>query len=270
MDSAALARELLAAQEAGRMVTVPPGSRPGFDLQVAYEVEAALKRFREASGHRSVGRKVGYANKALWRMLKLETLVWAHMYDDTVHQSIEKTFTLLLSSFRSLKVEPEIVFHLKQAWSAESADAASALATVDWLAIGFEVIDCPYPKWKFQPGDFVASFGLHAALVIGERITVRSDQIAKLANDLGRFKVRVLKGGEFVEEGSAKNALRNPSLCLAELGRAALHQAPFEPLAAGEIISTGTLTAGQAAASGDVWTVEVEGIALPPLELRLR
>jgi 2-keto-4-pentenoate hydratase len=277
MDSEALARELLSAQESGHMVSVPPSSRPGFDLQVAYEVEAALKRSREAAGHRSVGRKVGYANKALWRMLKLETLVWAHMYDHTVHHSTGNSFTLALPAFRSLKVEPEIVFCLKRAWSAESADAAAALEAVEWLAIGFEVIDCPYPGWQFQPGDFVASFGLHAALVIGERMPVhggermpvRGDQIAKLADDLARFKVRILKDGEFVEEGSAKNALRNPALCLAELGRAALHHSPPEPLTAGEVISTGTLTAGHPAKRDDLWTVEVEGLGLPPLALRI-
>jgi 2-keto-4-pentenoate hydratase len=269
MDSEALARELLSAQEHGRMVGVPPSSRPGFDLQVAYEVEAALKRFREAAGHRSVGRKVGYANKALWRMLKLETLVWAHMYDFTVHHSIGNSFMLQLPISRSLKVEPEIVFCLKSAWSAESADAAAALEAVEWLAVGFEVIDCPYLGWQFQPGDFVASFGLHAALVIGERIPVHRDQIARLADELGRFKVRILKGGEFVEEGSGRNALRNPALCLAELGKAALRRSPPEPLTAGEVISSGTLTAGHPAERGDVWTVEVEGLALPPLALRI-
>ena len=36
------------------------------------------------AGIATVGRKVGFANKAVWRVLKLETLVWAHMYDDTV------------------------------------------------------------------------------------------------------------------------------------------------------------------------------------------
>ena len=109
-----LARELLAAYETGQMVPLLPSARPGFDLNTAYEVEAALKRFREASGHRAVGRKVGYANKAMWRVLKLETLVWAHMYDDTVQQSNSNSGTLALAHFRSLKIEPEIVFGLKQ------------------------------------------------------------------------------------------------------------------------------------------------------------
>ena len=80
-----LARELQSAYETGQMVANPPSERPGFDLDQAYDIEAMLKRSREAGGQKAVGRKVGYANKAMWRVFKLETLVWAHMYDDTVH-----------------------------------------------------------------------------------------------------------------------------------------------------------------------------------------
>jgi hypothetical protein len=78
-----------------------------------------------------------------------------------------------------------------------------------------------------------------------------------------------LKGGEFVEEGSGKNSLKSPALCLAELSAAIARRFPSYPLIAGEIISTGTLTAGHLTTSGDIWTAEVEGILLPPLTLRL-
>jgi 2-keto-4-pentenoate hydratase len=264
-----LARELQSAHEVGRMVASPPSGRPGFDLDTAYEVEATLKLFREAGGHRAVGRKVGYANKAMWRVLKLETLVWAHMYDDTVHYSDSNSATLAVAHPRSLKIEPEIVFGLKQLVAGESPDAAAALTSTDWLALGFEIIDCPFPDWKFQPSDFVASFGLHAALVIGERMPVRPELIAQLVDELPRFKVRVSKGGKFVEEGSGRNSLKSPALCLAELSAAIARRFPNQPLGAGEIVSSGTLTAGHPTAVGDLWTVDVEGISLPSLSLRL-
>jgi 2-keto-4-pentenoate hydratase len=267
-----LARELLSAYETGEMVAIPPSGRPGFDLNTAYEVEATLKQFREAGGHRAVGRKVGYANKAMWRVLKLETLVWAHMYDDTVHYSDRNSATLTIAHPRSLKIEPEIVFGLKQpivTEGAEGVDAAAALASTDWLAVGFEIIDCPFPGWQFQPSDFVASFGLHAALVIGERMQVRPDGIAALVDELPRFKVRMSKKGDFVEEGSGRNSLKSPALCLTELGAAIVRRFPTEPLRAGEIVSSGTLTAGHPTDRGDLWTVEVEGLSLPPLTLRL-
>lgn len=264
-----LARELMAAYETGQMVNVPPSERPGFDLDAGYQVEGLLKKFREAAGHRSVGRKVGYANKAMWRILKLETLVWAHMYDDTVHYSGGNSATLSVANPRSLKIEPEIVFGLKEPIITENPPAAAALARTDWLAIGFEIIDCPFPEWKFQPGDFVASFGLHAALVVGPKIPVQPESIPTLVDELSRFKVRMSRNGAFVEEGSGRNALRNPASCLAELSTAIARRFPDNPLSAGEIVSSGTLTAGHATGKGDEWTVGVEGISLPSLGLRL-
>jgi len=285
----ALARELMSAYETGQMIAVPPSARPGFNLDTAYEVETLLKQFREAAGHKAVGRKVGYANKAMWRVLKLETLVWANMYDDTVHYADNNYATLAIANPRSLKIEPEIVFGLKQPLTGASSDAASALASVDWLALGFEIIDCPFPEWKFQPSDFVASFGLHAALVVGEKIPVQPANIVNLLDQLSAFKLRISKGGklpesgdlergsaknsvtggEFVEEGSGKNSLKSPALCLAELSAAISRRFPSYPLSAGEIISTGTLTAGHPTANGDIWIAEVEGPPLPPLTLRL-
>jgi 2-keto-4-pentenoate hydratase len=274
-----LALELKSAQETGEMVPVPPSARPGFNLEAAYEVEAILKRLREAEGHRAVGRKVGYANKAMWRVLKLDTLVWAHMYEDTVHYSDGNSATLSVAHPRSLKIEPEIVFGLKRPITLEGApapDAILALEATEWIAIGFEIIDCPYPEWKFQPGDFVASFGLHNALVIGERVEVRPDLIPTLADELSQFKVRISrssdsKNGEFSEEGWGKNSLKNPALCLAELSTAISKRFPAEPLGAGELVSSGTLTAGHATNAGDAWTVAIEGLSLPkaPLTLRL-
>ena len=265
----ALAREVVMASETRQMIPVPFSARPGFDLNTAYEVEAILKRLREASGHRAVGRKVGYANKAMWRILKLETLVWGHMYDDTVHYADNNSTTLTIANTRSLKIEPEIVFGLKTSLSSDNLDARAALESTDWLALGFEIIDCPFPGWQFQPSDFVTSFGFHAALVVGEKIAVRPESIDQLLDDLPRFKVRMLKSRELIEEGSGKNSLRSPALCLAELADAVTKRSPSEPLAEGEIISTGTLTAGHAMKKGDVWTAEVTGLAVPALTLTL-
>ena len=268
-ETEALARELMSAYETGEMVTLPPSMRPGFDINMAYAIESTIKNFREAEGHKAVGRKVGYANKAMWRVLKLETLVWAHMYDDTVHYNDSNSATLSLAHSHSLKIEPEIVFGLKNPVTGQGLDAAGALACTEWLAIGFEIIDCPFPEWKFQPSDFVASFGLHAALVIGERVRVRPELIPKLVDELPRLKVRVSKDGQFVEEGSGKNSLKSPALCLAELGAAIERRFPSEPLSAGEIISSGTLTAGHLTDKGDLWIVEADGLPLPSLTLRI-
>lgn len=265
----ASARELMSAYETGRMVSAPPSQKPGFDVNASYAVEAKLKHLREEGGHKAVGRKVGYANKAMWRVLALETLVWAHMYDDTVHYTESNSTTLTLPKARSLKIEPEIVFGLREQVVGGKPDATAALAAVEWLALGFEIIDCPFPDWQFQPSDFVASFGLHAALVIGERLQVGRDNIATLVETLAKFKVRMSKNGEFVEEGSGRNSLKSPALCLAELSTATAKRFPAEPLSGAEIVSSGTLTAGHSLEKNDLWKAELGGLPLPPLTLRL-
>jgi 2-keto-4-pentenoate hydratase len=83
-DPSTIALEMLRAFSAGATISEPPSSR-GLDLNTAYAAEAEFARLRTESGRRTVGLKVGFANRAVLRALKLETIVWAHMYDDTVH-----------------------------------------------------------------------------------------------------------------------------------------------------------------------------------------
>jgi 2-oxo-3-hexenedioate decarboxylase len=229
-----------------------------------YAVERELTRRRRAAGQSTVGRKVGYANKAMWRALKLDTLVWAQMYDDTVHYSTHGLATLALDRMLAPKVEPEIVFKLKAPLAGGEVEPA-VLAAVEWIALGFEIIDCVFPDWKFQPADFVAAYGLHAALVVGEPRAVDAAAIPALVDELPRFKVRLFRNGELVEEGSGRNSLRSPASCLAELAVAIARQPDAEPLAAGELISSGTLTTSQPIAAAETWRAEVEGIDLAPL-----
>jgi 2-keto-4-pentenoate hydratase len=77
------------------------------------------------------------------------------------------------------------------------------------------------------------------------------------------------KNGTLVEEGSGKAALRSPALCLGELASAIVRQGA-EPLVAGELVSTGTLTTPQPVTAGDVWRADVEGIDLPSLTVRFK
>ncbi len=268
IDPRPLAQELLEAYQSGAVVAVPPSARDAeFDINAAYHTEAAFAALRKSSGAKTVGWKVGYANKAMWRVLKLETLVWAHMYDDTVHYASAGAADYSLPPHRAPKIEPEIVFKLKDPVATAGLDAAAVLGLVEWLAIGFEIIDCPFPDWQVKPTDFIAAFGLHLGLVIGEPLKVDAASIPALVEQVASFKLKVSKNDEFVEEGSGRNSLRSPALCLAELGGAMLKRG--ESLAAGDLISSGTLTAGHLIQRGESWRVDVEGLPLAPLAIGL-
>ena len=267
-DPSPVADEIVAAYRGRTPIATPFSTRlPKFDLDAAYAVEAELRGRRGALGHRSVGRKVGYANKALWRVLKLDTVVWAHMYQDTVHPTLENHAALTLATMISPKIEPEIVFKMRAPLDAGAADADLALAAVEWLALGFEIIDGVYADWKFQPADFVAAFGLHSALVIGQPMAVEAAMIPELVDALARFTVRLSRNGEVVAEGSGRNSLRSPAICLAELASAIARRTPDDPLAAGELVSSGTLTDSSPIAPNQIWTATLDGLDLPALTL---
>jgi 2-keto-4-pentenoate hydratase len=58
-------------------------------------------------------------------------------------------------------------------------------------------------------------------------------------------------------------------LCLAELASAMAKQDGAELLAAGDLVSSGTLTESTPIQAGATWTASVEGIDLPALTLTL-
>ena len=264
-----LARELFEAYTSGGHVAVAPTAREGgCDLATAYAVEAELTRMRRAGGHATVGRKVAFANKGAWRALKIQTVAWASMYDDTVHFAEDGGASASLARMRAPRLEPEVVMKLKGVPA--SSEAGAVLDAVEWLALGFELVDCPFPEWKFQPADLVASFGFHAGLVVGKPRFVDRGSIPSLVEELGAFTARLSKNGELVEEGGGTNVLKSPALCLGELASAIVAQPGAEPLRPGELVSTGTLTAVPFIAVGERWDVVASGLDVPPLAVDLR
>jgi 2-oxo-3-hexenedioate decarboxylase len=252
------APEFLAARSRQSAIEMLPSAN-GFDLDAAYAMETEIKRLREASGHAVVGRKVGFANKALWRILKLDTVVWAHMFQDTVHHAEQGVAELAISHLRAPKIEPEIVMKLRNPDSSEGLDG------VEWIALGFEIVDCPYPDWKFHPIDFVAAWGLHAALIVGKPQPVTPEVIEALGHQLADFKLDLSRDNVLVEEGAGKNCLRSPALCLQELARASAVRG--DALRPGEIISTGSLTNAQPIIAGEEWRAELNGLPLASLRV---
>lgn len=266
---AALAHEMIDAYATGTSIPVPPSAREGgLDLDGGYAVEAEIARIRRADGRTTVGRKIGLANRAVWRALELNTLVWANMYDDTVHYARSGRGAVSLARMRAPKIEPEIVVKLRSVPASASPEAA--VEAVEWMAFAFEIVDCPYPEWKFRGSDFMASLGLHAALLVGEPRPVRPEEARRLGDQLGAFTARLSKNGQVVQEGGGKNVLENPALCLAEFVSALPGQKFAEPLRPGELISTGSLTAAPPVSGGERWQVEAEGLDVAPLTVDLQ
>jgi 2-oxo-3-hexenedioate decarboxylase len=163
------------------------------------------------------------------------------------------------------RIEPEIVLHFGRAPPA-GLDEAAILACVDWIAQGFELIQCPYPDWKFNRVDAIAACGVHGALAVGTPVPV--SDVEDCRRRLRTFTIAAGNGAQLVTGGGA-NVLDSPVLAFAHLGKILSSQTRFDPVREGEIVTTGTLTRPVPVAPGETWAASLEGIDIPGLSLTL-
>ncbi len=260
-----LALELSSAYAQGRPLQPPSGRVAGFDSAAGYDVARRLRLQRVAAGAHPVGRKIGFTNRSIWPVYGVFEPIWGAMYDDSVHQLPAARGRLGLQRLFEPKIEPEIVLHLASA-PLPGEGPAALLLRVDLVAHAFEIVQSPYPGWRFSTADAVASGSLHGALAMGPAVPTSA-----LATDpwtaLQTFTITLSCDGQDLEHGRGSNVLDGPLHALAHLVQALASRPADEQLQAGEWISTGTLTAALAVQPGQTWRTRLEGIALPGLAL---
>jgi 2-oxo-3-hexenedioate decarboxylase len=143
------------------------------------------------------------------------------------------------------------------------------LGAIEWVAHGFEMVQSIYPDWRFGGADAIAAGGMHGALLLGPKLLVADATKPDLARALKNFAVTLRRDGETVDTGKATNVLGGPLLALAHLADELTRDASNPPLAAGEIVTTGTLTRAFPVAAGERWTTTLDGIALDGITVEL-
>ena len=261
----AIADEVFATIGTGRQI-VPFTSRPaGLTLDDSYRVVALLNRQYEAHGDKRQGRKIGFTNRTIWEQYKVYAPIWGYVYRSTVHD-LSNTATLPLAGFAEPRIEPEVVFGLGRA-PASDMDETALLSCVDWVAHGFEIVQSIFPDWKFSAADTVAANGVHGALLIGPRhkIGLQVEEWGKL---IPAFEIDLLCDGRVVDRGRSENVLGGPVSALRHLVDLLAHDEINSPLAAGEIVTTGTLTRAMPVRPGETWSTALNGISLAGIKLR--
>ena len=265
---AAIAAEVLAAFDARRQIAPFSGRIPDFDLTTAYAVTAAVRRMRQARGERPVGRKIGFTNHTIWAEYGVYAPIWGDMYDTSV-RALAESDAFDLGRFCEPRIEPEIAFGLARAPEPGMGEAA-LLSCVEWVAHGFEIVHSLFPGWRFAPADTVAAFGLHGAYLIGPRRRIEAAESASWLRALASFQIALERNGEVVDRGKAANVLDGPVLALRHLVELLAHDPDNPPLAAGEIVTTGTLTRALPVMPGEAWRTTISGLPLDGIAVRLR
>jgi 2-oxo-3-hexenedioate decarboxylase len=266
MSTDAIATALLAALDANTTIGTITSRDPGFNADAAYLVSAEILRRRRARGETPIGRKVGFTNRTIWAEYGVSTPMWAHVYDSTATYCDEPRGRLVIGHLAQPRIEPEIVLHFKSAPRA-TEDENELLSRIDWIAHGYEIVQCHFPSWKFKAADTVADFGLHGALVVGPKRPV--DGLADVVRKLRTFTITLSKNGSVEAQGGGSNVLDSPLLVAAHLLNLLKHQQEFEPIRAGELVTTGTLTPALPIRAGETWTTELSGLELPGFQLHV-
>jgi 2-keto-4-pentenoate hydratase len=261
----AIAAEVFATLGTGRPISLFTGRPEGLTLAEAYRANARLNEIRQARGEKVVGRKIGFTNRTIWDEYKVYAPMWGYLYDSTV-QNLAATEALSLAAFAEPRIEPEIVFGLPASPSADM-DETALLGCIDWVAHGFEIVQSPFPQWRFAPPDTVAVNGLHGALLIGPRHAVAS-HAAQWRDALATFEIDLLCDGQLIDHGRAANVLDGPLRALRHLAGLLVDDQFHPPLDAGEIVTTGTLTRAMPIRPGEIWSTALSGIAMDGISLR--
>lgn len=272
MNLDAIAHDLVVAQDSRALIAPITRGSPAFDNAAAYAVAHRVHQTRLRGGAQTVGRKIGFTNRNIWPEYGVYEPIWAYVYDTTVRYLPDNVGHCVLTPYVLPRIEPEVVFHFDRA-PPRSRDAAAILACVDWIAHGFEIVQSHFADWKFKVADTIADSGLHGTLLVGAPqpiARVGAGAGLPLAERLARFTIELACDGEVRDRGCGANVLDSPVLALAHLIDVLATQHEAQPIQAGELVTTGTLTAALPIRAGEAWSTTFEGIDLPGLTVRFQ
>jgi 2-oxo-3-hexenedioate decarboxylase len=256
------AATILGALDAGR--PLPRGG--GLDdltLPLAYRVADRITAFRVARGERVAGVKIGFTNRRVWAGLGVAAPIRGAVYETTIGDA---PATVALGGWRLPRIEPEIILVFARR-PAPRDGPRQILEAVTAVALGFEIVRCPYPDWSVSAAEAVLAGGLHAALVVGERVPVAGDR-ERWLDVFANGRITLSRNGAPAAAGDLRDVMDGGPLeavvALLDLAGAA----DAWPEGAGSLVSTGTIVPALDVAAGETWRVAFDGDALPAVSVR--
>jgi 2-keto-4-pentenoate hydratase len=239
-----------------------PGVVGGSDTAVAYQKALAVRQLRQQRGEVPRGYKIGFTNRTLWQRYEVFGPMWGTVWDTGLSFAEPAASGIAEGSIDLTptcqpRLEPEIVFGMKATPPAD-ASLQQLFEAIDWIAPGFEVVQSHCLDWKFTATDTMADSGLHARLLVGQRLPAQqlATDAQALHTLLAQAQVTLFKNGQAVEQGTGTNVLDSPLNALQHFLKE-LRQCPGAvDLQAGDVITTGTWTDAWPLQVGESWHAE--------------
>lgn len=135
---------------------------PDLDVDTAYAIQDEALRQRRARGETLAGVKLGLTSRAKQQRMGIDAPLLAWLTDAMVLPAGVPVPPLIHP-----RAEPELVFVLGKRLAGPGVTAATALAAVDRVYGGIEVIDSRYADYRFTLPDAVADNGSSAFFSVG-------------------------------------------------------------------------------------------------------
>jgi len=135
---------------------------PDLDVDTAYAIQDEALRQRRARGETLIGLKLGLTSRAKQQRMGIDSPLLAWLTDAMVLPA-----GVPVPSLIHPRAEPELVFVLGSRLAGPGVTAATALAAVDRVYGGIEIIDSRYTDYRFTLPDAVADNGSSAYFSLG-------------------------------------------------------------------------------------------------------
>ncbi len=260
----ALAERLLAALDRNACIELPSTQPGGLPLGQAYAVAQRLAQLRSARGERPLGWKIGFTNRSIWDRYGVHAPIWGPVWDGTAALLDGTSCRVSLAHFNQPRLEPEVVFGFARA-PAAGMSLDELQGCLAWVAHGFEIVHTHFADWRFTLADTVADFALHGCLRVGPRLAVQD--WPTLAADLAAMQVELLCDGVARDRGIGSVVLDGPLHALKQWIDAMAVATPAWRVAAGEFVTTGTITDAWPLQPGQHWHTRLSEPRLAALSL---
>ncbi|BBD79541.1 2-oxo-3-hexenedioate decarboxylase [Aerosticca soli] len=245
----ALAEHLETAEMEAREVTKITDRYPALDLDDAYAIQWAIRRRKEARGHRIVGLKMGLTSQAKMRQMGVSSPTYGFLADDF---QVSEGSAVDTRRLIHPKVEAEIAFMTSAPLRGPGCHVGQVLAATAFVMPALEIIDSRYENFRFDLPSVVADNSSSSRFVAGGAIA------DPRTLDLRTVGVVLEKNGEVAEMGVGAAVLNHPAASVALLANLLAER--DEEIPAGSVILSGAITAAIAVAAGDNVTLHVHGM----------
>ena len=205
---------------------------PDLTLDDGYAIQDEVTRRRIARGEHQIGAKLGLTSRAKAVQMNVSEPVYGRLFSTGLHPANEP---FVVSSLIHPRVEPEIVFVMKQRLAGPGVTTADVIAATKYVCCGLEIIDSRYADFSFTAADVVADNTSEAKVVMGP-IMIKPTDV-----DLSLIGLLLEVDGEQVATASGAATMGHPPEAVALLAN--WLGARGEAIEAGWCVYSGGLTA---------------------------